>query len=203
MGYNLKARGWDDVEERGNFEKLPADGYVCRIVAAEVMPSKKGNEMLVTCVDIAEGKFAGYFKKSFDHFRKTNFEAKWPAAATMYQNLFDADGKINGGLKALLKSVERSNTNFLINLTDFEPATLRDKFIGVIFGDEEWERNGKSGITARAAFPRDVNKIREGDFKIPEVKRLEKNSSSDDSYVANADKKFSEAELTDIDDPPF
>lgn len=201
MGFNLKAHNWDNVEERGNFEKLPAGGYVCSIIKAVGTKSKAGNDMLVVSIDIDEGKFAGYFRKNFEHFRKTNPDAKWPAAATMYQNFFDAEGNVNSGLKAFLKSVERSNVNFIINLNDFEPVSLNGKSIGVIFGDEEWERNGKSGISARASFPRDVTKIREGDFKIPELKRLDRtNQTSEDTTPKSVD---TSSVALDMEDPPF
>lgn len=199
MGTNLRARGWDDVDERGNFERLPANGYVCKIVNAFATKSKAGNDMLVTCVDVAEGKFAGHFTKSFNHFRQKDSSAKWPAAATMYQNYFDADDKVNSGLKGLLKSVERSNAGFVVNIDDFEPASLRGQFIGVIFGEEEYrKKDGSIGVNTRATFPRDVSKIREGDFNIPDVKRLDKDKNS-----YNAPPPKTSDEFDDFDIPPF
>lgn len=207
MGANLLAHGYNEVEERGNFEKLPADGYVCKIIKAELTRSKKDNEMLVTCVDICEGKYTGYFLKRFNSLRQKDDKAKWPAAATMYQNLYDAENKVNSGLKSLLRSVERSNVNFLVNLADFEANTLNGKVVGIIFRDEEWERDGKSGVTARAAFPRDAQKIRDGDYQVPSLRKLEENQPAqvDDvaaSPVSKEPPAFDNG-VIDMEDPPF
>ncbi|MBR1645217.1 MAG: DUF669 domain-containing protein [Selenomonadaceae bacterium] len=205
MGINLRAKGYDNVEERGNFERLPAGGYVCNIIDAEITNSKSGNQMLKVLVDINEGKFAGYFKKQFDSLRKTKPELKWAYDAILYQNLFDRDGNVNGGLKSLLKSVERSNFGFTVNVEDFDEKTLRGKLLGVIFGDKEFEKsNGEVGLSAYARFPRSAEKIREGDFQIPEVVKLDKDDASKQAPIQMYKPLTDDHDdPTVLDDPPF
>ena len=52
-----------NVQEAGEFDRLPAGSYVCVIRDVEDFPQK---EYLKVTYDIAAGKYAGYYDKTKD-----------------------------------------------------------------------------------------------------------------------------------------
>lgn len=159
----IKLNAYDEVQElqSGEFPRLPAGGYVCIVKDISLGKSKSGKDMLTFSFDIAEGKFVGLFKNN-DNPPK------------FFQLIFSQDGKTNPYFKGLLKNFEESNSGFAVNSDAFDEKSLLNKKIGVIFGDEERLYNGKVYTDAKPQFTVTVEKIRKNDFKIPELKRIEK-----------------------------
>ena len=178
MGINLLDKGYNDVTTtiQGEFIKLPAGGYVCRIIFAEFQKSKAGNLMLVLSLDIADGEFAGYFKNATDSATKFNKNKTWDNSGIYRQLLFDnSNQRISSFFKGLISCIENSNDNFKINLTNFEPSSLLGKFCGFVFANEEYQkRDGSIGEHSVIKFPKTVSDIRSGHFKIPNTKKFEK-----------------------------
>lgn len=194
MGINLNDKGYNDVPPAnpGEYVKLPAGGYICRIVNAELIKSKAGNLMLVLSVDIADGDFQNFFKAN-------SHNDKWNNSAIYRQLIFDSNNRVSSFLKGLFTCIENSNDNFKVNVRNFEPDTLRGKLCGFIFGDEEYERRDKSvGVKTVIKFPTSVDKIRSGDFKLPELKKLSKPINS-----SKPDKEFPDSVPVAPDDIPF
>lgn len=154
----------------GEFSKLPAGGYVCITKHAEATFNRRNEPMLTLTLDIAEGDFKAFFKDS-----------KYPPK--LYQNILK-DGKISPYFKGLLVDYENSNGGFVVKGTSFDEKLLINKFIGVVFGDEEREWQGKIYTDAKPKFTTSIAKIRADDFKIPELKKVDKtpNSSSDAKF---------------------
>ena len=80
--------------------------------------------------------------------------------------------KALGFLKGLMTSLEASNEGFK---WDWDEKKLKDLKCGAIFGEEEYEKmDGSIGTSTKVKFIRTVKAIQEGNFKIPELKKLPK-----------------------------
>ena len=144
----------------GEFRKLPAGGYVCIVMKALRGQSNTGTPQLWLDVDIAEGEFAHCFKN-----------AKY--LPRHYQTLYNKEGKVSPYFKGLLENFEKSNDGMKIE-PPLNTDILIGKKIGIVFRDEEREYNGNIYTNAKPATSTTVDKIRNGDFKIPPIKKLEK-----------------------------
>ena len=151
----------------GNFERIPAGGYVCRIVEATDYPD--GNEhsdkpYLNIVYDIAEGDYAGYYS------------GEWGQKHTWAHEIREYYTEAAMGIfKGFLKSVDISNgTAFEAAAADgLDERKLTGLLIGMILGEEEYETNqGEIGTRIKPRGVRPVQTIREGKFKPPELKKL-------------------------------
>lgn len=184
-----KLNGYDEAQAlTGEYEKLEAGGYICIIKSAKEEVSKSGKRMLVMALDIAEGEKTDYFKKRFEE--NATPEKKWPASA-IYRQMLEGE-KAAGYLKGIMTSLEASNPNFKWNWDEKKLANLK---CGAIFGEEEYERiDGSVGTTTKIKFIRSVQSIREGKFKVPEIKKLPKKGEAFEDFVNVVDEN---------DDLPF
>ena len=179
----MKGLGLDyqRAEASGDFERLPAGGYVCRITSATDYPKgyKTSTKPFLEIVyDIAEGEYTGFYN---DDWGKTNI---WAHSVRWYYTP-DAFGMFKGNLKALDES---NGTNFETAAEEgFDERKMAGLLIGMIIGEEEYEGNdGTTKSRMRARSTRPVSVIREGRFKMPEPKRLKTEEpvipSKPDSY---------------------
>lgn len=183
-GYD-KAAAYD-----GSNERLPAGGYICRILKAWVETTTNGSEQIVLGLEIAEGDYAGYVKRQFESRKASNPKANWPCVFKQFT--LGTDGQTNPFFKGMLKSIEESNSGYKWNWNE---ATLANKFIGMIFREEEFETNdGYIKTTVRPAFPRSVQRIRDG-VEVPEIKRLSNNKGNAQNAPTNA---FQSAQSNDF-----
>lgn len=164
------------VEEAKNntqeFESVEAGGYVCKIVDAILNTDKRYIEI---CLDIAEGKYAGYYQKLED---RAGF---WGLKSYMsYKET------VLGKFLKTCTAFNNSNPNY-----NFDPMrsggadvdTLIGKSIGVVIGKEEYKtRKGDVRLKDVASNITEVSKIKEGKFRVPDVKKLD-NGQSDDSFM--------------------
>lgn len=202
MGINLNDKGYYDVPAAnpGEFVKLPAGGYICRIIHSELLKSKSNNLMLVLSIDIAEGEFQGHFKTASANAQRFDANKKWDNSGIYRQLVFDSfTSKVSSYLKGLFTCIENSNDNFKININNFEPNSLCGKLCGFIFAGEEYEKRDHSiGVKTVIKFPTSIEKIRSGDFRVPELKKLSKPVNT-----SKPDKDFPNSEPIDPDDLPF
>lgn len=163
----IDLRGWNEVSENtGEYRKLPAGGYVCRIVRAE-LGERYDRPQLYLYIDIAEGEYACYFKAQ-------NRET-WSNNAVFARYVYDeTTKKITSTLKGLLVSVEKSNPNFKVDLTKFDTNSLVGKLCGFTFGEREYIYKDTVRLTTEVRFPMAADRIRSGDFTVPPLKELSK-----------------------------
>lgn len=166
----------DAEASTGNYEKLPAGGYVCKIIAAEDCPvgfnrnaPEKGDYTKIV-YDIAEGQYKGYYSDEWG--QKNTF------AHTYYASYSDNN---LGRYKGFLKAIDESN-----GTTSFETAAekgfneqlLVGKLIGIVIGYEEYENNmGEVKESAKASYVCSVGRILKGDYKVPELKKLKETTA--------------------------
>ena len=175
----------------GSGERLPAGGYICKILKARCEYTQNGSEQLVLALEIAEGEFAGFAKRQFESRKANNPNATWPC--TFKQFTLGTDGQTNPFFKGLLKSIEESNAGYKWN---WQEATLANRLIGMIFREEEFEASdGTIKTVVRPAFPRSVERIRNG-VDVPEIKRLN-NARGNANATQNA---MQNAGFTEVDD---
>ena len=151
----------------GNNERLPAGGYICKILKAWCETTPNGSEQLVLALEIADGNYAGFFKKQYETRKANNPNAAW--GCIFKQFTLGIDGQTNPFFKGMLKSIEESNAGYKWN---WQEATLANRMIGMIFREEEFiAQDGSIKTTVRPAFARSVERIRNG-VDVPEIKRL-------------------------------
>lgn len=149
----------------GEFQKLPAGGYVCVITGADVSTSKtSGLKQLVLEVEIAEGDFAGYFSK--DKYKPQ-----------YYKTIFTKEGKFSPYFKGVLMNIENSNSDFKA-AASLNTNDLVGKKIGMVFRNEEREYKGNIYTDAKPRIATTVDKIRNGDFTVPPVQKINKPSTT-------------------------
>lgn len=192
----IDLKGYDDVQAvaPGEFSKLPAGGYVCQVINAQITNSKAGNPMLVLFLDIAEGDFQGYFKNALSRAKSFNPDTKWDNSGIYRQLIFNDDGNVSKFFKGLLSCFEKSNPNFSFKPHAFDENILRGSLIGFIFAEEEYLWNDEVKIRVFPKFPKSIDVIRAGVFKVPEIKRIE-NSPTKQSRPANTFNDSNEPDL--------
>ena len=180
----------------GEFSNLPAGGYVCKIVDSEFTTSKAGNDMLLLNVDIAEGDFTGYFQNFADRFKN------WSNNAVYRQLILDSSKNVSGFFKGLLEIIEDSNPNFTAYANGgVDNRALIGKLCGFVFADEEYQKNnGDIATRAVVRIPKTVDDIRNGDFTVPPLKKMDA-SKIKPKTNSDAVKKFDSP--APFDDPPF
>lgn len=183
------------AEKTVSVNHLPAGGYVAKIVSAKVEDYQWGS-VVVVAFDIAEGDFKGFFKKQFDD--NPNEDKKWRGVYRL--TVPDENSKYFDGNR-------RTFNNFIYAMEDSNPKyhydcdekKFKDKMIGVLFRNREWEMDGNTGWTTECGAVTDVASIREGKFKPLKDKPL-KGKSTTTAPLTNP----SPADLIDDDeDIPF
>ena len=185
-----KLQGYEEAKAiTGEYEKLEAGGYICKIVSAKEEKSKSGKRMLVLALDILEGDKKDFFRKRFDE--NTSPEKKWPAGA-IYRQMLEGE-KAAGFLKGLMTSLEASNDGFKWN---WDEKKLTDLKCGAIFGEEEYEKmDGSIGTSTKIKFIRTAKAIQDGNYKVPELKKLPQKGEAFEDFVNSV--------TSDNEDLPF
>lgn len=189
----IKNYSGQKAEKTFSSKKLPAGGYVVKIVNAKVEDYKWGS-VLVLAYDVCEGDYAGFFKDQFDS--NPNEDKKWKG--TYRLTVPDEDSQY-------FESNKRQFNNFIYALEDSnkgyhydaDESKFKDKKIGVIYRNREWEMNGSTGWTTECGTVTNVDDIRNNTFKQLSDKPL-KNSpvntstapASDDSIIEDDDIPF-------------
>lgn len=158
---------WNATEaaDMGGFKRLPAGGYVCRVMNVRQDLSKQGNEMVVLRLDIVEGPFTGYFAKDYEHaFKSFGDKAFWKGTYSQVTT-----GKSMAFFKGLIEAFKASNPGYepaFDEQGEWDEKELKGKLIGFIFREEKNPQTGK--VSAIARYPKDVESIRKGNFTVPE-----------------------------------
>lgn len=186
-----KPKGYDQAEAAlaGDYKNIQPGGYICKVIKVEEAKSKTNRDMLIIYFDIAEGEFKDFYKEQYT--KSTLEPKKWPNAGIFRQMM---DGDSIKFLKGLVTAIEESN-----GFTwDWNDNSIKNKLFGGIISEEEYEKqDGSVGVTARLNFIRSVETIRDGDYKVPELKKLKKAENKQNTYG------FSKADNISDDDLPF
>lgn len=152
----------------GENAPLPAGGYVAKILNAEESSNDHGVSIIIS-FDIIEGEHTEHFRKQYlgsqyeDKKWKGNYYLPVPDEKSKYP---ESQKKKFGNFIAC---VEESNKGYSWN---WDVKSLKDKKIGVIFGNVEYDFNGHRGWTTKCKSIATVEDIQQGKFVVPKDKPL-------------------------------
>lgn len=174
----------------GEFNRLPAGGYICRIVTADDYPldvnTGKGDYLKIE-YDIAVGEYKNYYTEQFK-----KFPTFWGG---MFFRSYKENEKALGMFKHFTECIEKSNAGYK---WAWDETTLQGKLIGLVIGEEEYVNvNGEIKTRLYVRNAKTVEDIKNGNFKVPELKRLNNRPSTS----ASANNGFTEVDS--LDDLPF
>lgn len=160
---------WNEVREFSERRELELDAYVCKIKRAAVQGNEKGAQLCVA-FDITEGDYTGFYAADFA--ANTREDKKWKGVLRLFLPRNDGSDKdewTKAVLKGFCTAVEKSNPGYKWN---WDESSLKDKNIGILFRNEQWAYNGKTGWAVRPFRALSVDTVRNGDYKIPDDKPL-------------------------------
>lgn len=163
---------WSGIQENegGEFPRPGPGGYIAQIVDFADMEEK---EYLSINWDFADGTFKGYNQETFE---RAGF---WPTIL-----IKSYKPKALPFFKAFKTCLETSNRGYRFR-TD-KLSELEGKLFGVVLGEEEYQANdGTVKKRLYVAQTRSTKAIRDGDFKVPELKKLSasKNTNGYQGYA--------------------
>ena len=151
----------ENLSNGNKFQQLPAGGYICAIKKVVDHPNE---EYLEVQYDVAKGEHKGYF---------TKFEKEMGWARNTFR-VYYREGKSQSFFKSFITSIEESNKNFKFDGVDEE--SLEKKYIGLVIGIREYQGNdGRIKTSEEVRLYRSVKAIEDGDFTMPELKKLDDN----------------------------
>lgn len=166
-----RPNNWNEVKEFSDRQKLPLGAYVCKAKRAAVQANEYG-EQLCILFDIVEGEFSGFFN---DDYKNNNSEnKKWKSVLRLFIPKDDGSEKdewTKSTFKGMVTAFEKSNPGFKWN---WDENSLAGKLVGVLFRNEEWEYDGKTGWAVRPFRAISVDSVRSEDFTLPKDKPLKK-----------------------------
>ena len=192
-----KFKDYDEIQVFEGGAQLPVGGYELTIVGAKV-EQFTNCEILKIAFDIVNHEqFSGFYANRFKSAKAQNPDAKWGGVFDVFIPKDDGselDGYTKQAFKRFITSVEKSNEGYVWN---WDEKSLKGKAFGDIFGREEFiTKEGDRKFAVKCRFPRSIDSIRNGDYKIPEdklLKGLNTATATIDDYE----------EILDPDDMPF
>lgn len=168
---------YDNVKANsGEFAKPGNGAYILEIVGVKDVPidhtTSKGDYLLIE-YDIVGGEFDRYYKKQNERFGG----GKWFASfVKSYKE------KALGMFKHFTNCIEESNPGFK---WAWDENSLITKRFGAVLQEEEYEKqDGSIGIRLAVKDIKTIQQIKDGDFKIPELKRLVRNAATAPVFTA-------------------
>ncbi len=176
---------FDKTQGYGAYQSLPKGGYVAKIMGASVHENSRGQYVKVS-VDIAEGEFQGYYTRDFEG--QQTEDKKWHGLYLLSVPNDDGseqDGWTKRRFKTFTDALEDSNPGYHF---DWDESKFKGLFIGALFNEREYEKNdGSIGRTTNLAQVISVDRVRSGNYKLPDDKLLKRSSagsgSSDDGFM--------------------
>lgn len=200
-----KPRDFEKAPRQGEFKRLPADGYICKVMRAEETTSKNGKPMLKVAIDIADGgEYDGYFKKQFEGRVKNNPEATWPCVCYIVQ--INQEGGTSGAFKNFVECVRESNNGWEPAWGDKFCDHLKAMRLGVVFAEEEYLNNkGEIRTSVKPDYGHftNIQDIREKNYSVPEKKKYEGNSFDGYAPAPSQEELPTGFAEIDEDDLPF
>lgn len=179
-----RPNNWNEVQEFSDRPKLPLDAYVCNVRKAVIQSNEYG-EQLCLLFDIAEGEFKGFFDDDFK--ASTRADKKWKGVLRQFIPKDDGSEKdewTKSSFKGMVTAFEKSNPGYQWN---WDEASLVGKVVGILFRNEEWEYEGKTGWAVRPFRAISVDSVRNEDFTLPKDKPLKnKTINSNIGYMGLA-----------------
>lgn len=180
-----KFAGYDDIQIFEGGASIEPGGYELQIIGAKVeqytsKATGATGEILKVAFDIVNNEqYAGFYSTRFKAAKATDPNAKWGGVFDVFIPKDDGsenDAKTKQSFKRFITSVEKSNEGYA---WDWNELSLKGKMFGGVFGREEFEtKEGERKFATKCRFPRSIESIRTGNFKIPDDKLLKNKSNA-------------------------
>ena len=167
---------YDKVKGYSDAVRLPKGGYVLKILGVESCINSRGEYLKISC-DIAEGEFKDFFLQ--DYRNQQAEDKKWHCNYLL--NIPKDDGTEQDGwtkrrFKTFTEALEESNSGYHF---DWDEQKFKGKLIGGLFNEREYEsNNGEIRRATNLAQVCAVERIREGKYKLPNDRLLERSESA-------------------------
>lgn len=158
-------KGFDRNDIYRDVERLPAGGYILKIVDAEEVENSKGS-MLLIHFDIAEGEYKDFYATNYK--AQTSEDKKWKGTYRLFvpsDDGSDRDEWTRRRFNTVIVNIEESNPGYH---WDWDEKKLKGKLIGGLFNNKEYDFNGRHGFFTNCHSLVTVEKIRSGKFQIPD-----------------------------------
>lgn len=163
-----------DVSGGSGFTKLPAGGYIVKIVDVE---HNEGGQYVWLVFDIAEGEHAGYYSDAF------NIQRPYTHRVMMKYSTDESNEErhrtITGMLLGRCAVIDACNPGFdsfaAFNAEKWD--MFNGKRIGLVVGDEEYQASNGDIRTRLDWFHakwRSTDDIAAGNFKVPALKKVDR-----------------------------
>lgn len=166
-------KNYENTKALSEARKLPVGAYICKVLNAEIKTysGKNGNfDKLEISFDIAEGEYKGFYADDYKAQRQE--DKKWKGVLRLYVPTDDGSemDELNKSIfKSMTEAAEESNAGYH---WDWDEAKLKGKAIGIMFRNEEWAVNGKSGWKAQPFKALSVDAVKANKFTLPKDKPL-------------------------------
>lgn len=177
----MKNVNWENVQD--DIRKAEAGGYIAKITRVE---DREDKEYLLIEWEFAEGELKGANQETADAF------GFWPMAfVASYKE------KALRFFKGFKTAVEQSNRNYVFRN---DPQSLVGKYIGVVLAEEEYlNKNNEIKTRLYVAEKRSGKAIRDGDYKVPALKKLPAQQAQ--NYQKTAQQDFAPLDDDDAELP--
>jgi hypothetical protein len=178
-------KDYDKTQAYGDFATLPKGGYVVKIMGASKETNSNGEYLKIGC-DIAEGEYKDFFAESYKNDKRE--DKKW--GCNFLLNLPKDDGTEKDGwtkrsFKTFTEALEDSNSNYHF---DWDESKFKGLIIGGLFNEQDYEKSdGSIGTSVRMARVCTAQKIREGNYKLPEDKKIAVSTANNGNTSASGD----------------
>lgn len=201
-----KFNDYDEIQVFEGVAQIEVGGYELKIINAKVEQFTNCEILKVAFDIINNDKYAGFYSTRFKAAKAQNPEAKWGGVFDVFIPKDDGtenDGYTKQAFKRFMTSVERSNEGYVWN---WDENSLKGKMFGGVFGREQFKtKEGDLKFTVKCRFPRSIESIRTGDFKIPDDKLIKEKqlSGMPQQYITQDSSLAEYEEILGADDVPF
>ena len=169
----LKPKDYDDTELFTGRMSLPPGGYVIQIYTAEEGKTKTNTPMLKITWDVYEGDYRRFMHDKWERNKKYRPGAGFPKDGTVFMPVLNRLSNTSKRFKGFVEAWRVSNQQDVDwDAPDFGRQFL-DTLVGVVVRrkEEEFKGNRYWGIEPYYFCP--VEKIRRGEFEIPDDKPIQ------------------------------
>ncbi len=170
------------VRTGSSFELLPKDAYVIKILQAKEEPNNNGGGTHIKIAfDIAEGKYADFYKKQFDG--NANEDKRWPYDGVHNMSCPDDNSPqwMIDNFGTFIAALEDSNDGYH---WDWNESKWKGLVVGALFRNEQSEKDGNVYDHIRPYWFRPAQQIRDGKFgRLPKDKLVTARPTSTDAFM--------------------
>lgn len=156
---------WNEVTaSSAELNKMPAGGYVCRIVKAFESVNKYDEPCLTLYLDVDEGDYKNYFGEIYKRRLDRGLD-RYPCVYNQRTDEFSARH-----FKRLIRLLERCNDEFdfdSVGGDDWDEREVENLKLGVVFREKEFRRGDSVRSNLVPYQLRTLEQIRGGNFVVP------------------------------------